>query len=156
MKKRIALLPLLSLALLPLFAACAWALALPDIPGYTGEEARVTPLTAPSGSQGTWIARTYRDAAGRTVHGTLLSGSGTGTLRAEPGAKGDDFPIGFGSTYEVLELDGRRAVLEDVPTLGRALAVAVEKNVTLTLESSSLSGEELQAVARAIMAAIDH
>lgn len=151
MKKRIAVPPLLSLVLLPLLAGFAWALSLPDIPGYEANEARVTPLTAPSGNYGTWIARTYRGTARRTVLATLLSGPGTGTLRAERGARGDDFPLGFGSTYEVLELHGRPAVFEEIPTLGRSLAVAVGPDVTLTLESPSLSREELTELATRIL-----
>ncbi len=132
--------------------ALAWTL--PDLPGFSGGEVQRTPLEAPSGSFGEWLVRVYRTDGGRTLKATLMSGPGAGGLRTPPeGGKSDDRPLGFGSSYEGLTVEGKRALLEDVPTVGLALAVALADETTLTLESSSLPLEELISAASAIIRA---
>ena len=75
---------------------------------------------------------------------TLMAGVGAGGLSVPPeGFKSDDRPLGFGSVYEGLTVAGKGAVLEEVPSLGLALAVAVADDETLTFESASLGREEL-------------
>lgn len=129
-------------------AAAFASVSLPDIPGYTAGAVRNTPLTAPSGDFGVWLSRTYRTAGGRTLEATLMSGPGAGPLVAgAEGLKTDDRPLGFGATYEVFSLDGKTAVYETIPSVGQSLAVAVEANGTLTLESASLGREELEEAA---------
>jgi hypothetical protein len=70
---------------------------------------------------------------------TVIRGPAGGTLYV-PDIDGtrNDFPIGFGVQYETLMIGGRRAVLEIHPYLGLSLAVQVDRDVTLTLESRSL------------------
>lgn len=132
--------------------AAAWTL--PDIPGFTGEKIQRTPLEAPSGNFGEWLVRVYRTGGGRTLKATLMAGPGAGELRTPPeGLQTDDRPLGFGSSYEGLTVEGKRALLEEVPTVGLALAVALADDVTLTLESSSLSREELLRAASAFIQA---
>jgi hypothetical protein len=83
-----------------------------------------------------------------------MAGPGAGELRTPPeGLQTDDRPLGFGSSYEGLTVEGKRALLEEVPTVGLALAVALADDVTLTLESSSLSREELLRAASAFIQA---
>jgi hypothetical protein len=67
--------------------------------------------------------------------------------------KTNDRPLGFGSSCEGLTVEGKRALLEEVPTVGLALAVALADDATLTLESSSLSREELLQAAAALIQA---
>lgn len=132
--------------------AAAWTL--PDIPGFTGGEVQRTPLEAPSGNFGEWLVRDYRTGGGRTLKATLMAGPGAGELRTPPeGMKADDRPLGFGSSYEGLTVEGKRALLEEVPTVGLALAVALADDATLTLESSSLSREDLLRAASAFIQA---
>ena len=132
--------------------ASAWTL--PDIPGFTGGEVQRTPLEAPSGSFGEWLVRVYSTGGGRTLKGTLMAGPGAGELRTPPeGMKTNDRPLGFGSSCEGLTVEGKRALLEEVPTVGLALAVALADDATLTLESSSLSREELLQAAAALIQA---
>lgn len=140
-----------------LLGAAAYATeSLPEIPGYSSGAARNTPLSAPSGEFGTWVSRIYRTESGRLMEATLMSGPGAGSLVTGPeGTKTDDRPVGFGATYEVFTLDGRRAVFETLPWVGSALVVAVESNVTLTLESSSLPREELEKAALHIIRSRD-
>ena len=81
-----------------------------------------------------------------------MSGPGAGPLVSAPvGTSCDDRPIGFGATYEVFELYGMRSVFETAPDLGSSLAVAVDSDVTLTLESRSLNREELEEAALLII-----
>ena len=136
-----------------IFGGTAFAsVSLPDIPGFAAEAMHSTPLSAPSGNFGMWLYRTYRSERGGILEATLLSGPGAGSLVTGPkGTKTDDRPLGFGSTYEVFTLDGKTAVFETIPSVGRSLAVALEANSTLTLESSSLGREEMEEAALCIM-----
>ncbi|MGI6252197.1 MAG: hypothetical protein ACOYJV_02060 [Aminivibrio sp.] len=120
--------------------------------GFVGEEMKTVPLEAPAGSYGQWLSRVYRDGRGRTVKATLMAGPGAGRLKTPAeGTKSDDRPLGFGSSYEGLSVEGRPALLEDVPSLGLALAVALTEDTTLTLESASLTRDELISMAAALL-----
>ena len=131
-------------------SASAWSL--PDVEGFEAGELKATPLEAPAGNYGQWLARVYRDARGRTVKATLMEGPGAGGLRTPPeGSMSDDRPLGFGSSYEGLSVGGRPALLEGIPSLGLALAVALTEDGTLTLESASLTRKELVAFAEDLM-----
>lgn len=145
-------LPVLLIILALPGTALAWSL--PDIPGFTGGEVQRTLLEAPSGNFGEWLVRVYSTGGGRTLKGTLMAGPGAGELRTPPeGMKTNDRPLGFGSSCEGLTVEGKRALLEEVPTVGLALAVALADDATLTLESSSLSREELLQAAAALIQA---
>ena len=86
------------------------------------------------------------------LEATLMSGPGAGPLvTGEEGAKNDDRPLGFGATYEVFLLGGKRGVLETLPSVGISLVLELGENVTLTLESSSLSREDLETAALYIL-----
>ena len=85
---------------------------------------------------------------------TLMAGPGAGELCTPPeGMKADDRPLGFGSSYEGVTVEGKRALLEEVPAVGLALAVALADDATLTLESSSLSREDILEAASAFVRA---
>ncbi|MDI9370295.1 MAG: hypothetical protein GX181_01935 [Synergistaceae bacterium] len=125
---------------------------LPEIAGYSAGPTKAVPLEAPSGNFGEWLSRTYVNAFGGRIEATLMSGPGAGPLVSAPvGTRTDDRPIGFGATYEVFELDGMRSVFESSPDLGSSLAVAVDSDVVLTLESRSLGREELERAAMAML-----
>ncbi len=141
--------------LLPWIPLPASAATLPEIPGFQGEEERIFPLSSAAGSVGQWTLRIYRKENGSSLKVTLLTGSGPGTFSpADDEETKDDRPIGFGSTYEIISLGGRRAVLEEVPSLGLALAVPLEKEGSLTLESSSLTREEMLSAALPLLQGI--
>ncbi len=135
--------------LVVLSSAAALASAdLPDLPGLSAGALSVTPLEAPSGSFGEWMYREYRNERGGVIEATLMSGPGAGPLVTGPeGTVADDRPVGFGSTYEVFRLEGMLSVFEEIPNVGRSLAVSLGEDITLTLESSSAAREELEAAA---------
>lgn len=140
---------------LPLSGAVGgWTL--PEITGFIGGETTRTALEAPAGNYGDWLARTYVGPGGRSVKVTLMAGQGAGRLSVPPeGFRGDDRPLGFGSVYEGLTVEGRGALLEEVPTLGLALAIAVADQETLTLESQSLGRDELIRAAEELIRAMN-
>ena len=147
---------ILLVLLLPWIPLPASASVLPEIPGFQGEEERIFPLSSAAGSVGQWTLRIYSKENGNRLKVTLLTGTGPGVFSpANDEEKKDDRPIGFGSTYEILSLGERRAVLEEVPSLGLALAVPLDKEGSLTLESSSLSREEILSAALALLQTIN-
>jgi len=134
------------------FPAAAGEWILPDIPGFKAGEASRTLLEAPSGTYGLWLVRTYAGEGGRGIKATIMAGPGAGPLMTAPaGTQSEDRPLGFGSTYEVFLLNGKTAVFETIPSLGSSIAVAAGDDATLTLESASLSREELEIAALSIL-----
>ena len=134
---------------------------LPETFGEWKAEAEyATPLKTASDDLGKWEDRLYvRTAPLARVEVLLMEGSGPGTLRVPPAAASDegktplkDTPIGFGATYETLTVAGLDAILEHEDLTGYALAVKLDKNQTLTVESKSLSREELLNFAERIIA----
>ena len=104
-----------------------------------------TELNVASEDMGTWYSGTYsRSAPAASVEVNLMEGPGAGSLYIpDNGGRTNDAPLGFSSTYETLDIAGKRAILERGEVTGQALAVALDKNRTLTLESKSLNTEEL-------------
>jgi hypothetical protein len=127
----------------------AWG-ALPDaVEEWRADPPRVTELKAGGKVMGLWQNRVYRRAAPpASAEADLMEGAGLGTLYTPPGQiAANDAPIGFGSLYETLSVAGKRAILEEGGITGRAVAVALGKNRTLTVGSASLSSEELLSLA---------
>jgi hypothetical protein len=94
---------------------------------------------------GQWANRVYiRGTPIASIEVNLMEGPGPGTLFVPQGeVAGNDAPLGFSSTYETLDVAGHRAILERGEVTGQALAIALGKNRTLTLETKSLSRQEL-------------
>jgi hypothetical protein len=120
------------------------AAPLPDVLGeWRGSRTQVTDLTA-SENLGRWSCRVYtRTSPVAGVEVNLMEGPGPGVLYVPEGeVAGGEGPLGFSSTYETLIVAGKRAILERGGVTGQALAVALAGR-TLTLETKSLSKEEL-------------
>ena len=109
-------------------------------------------LSAPSGNYGTWHQRIFSDPSKRAVVVNLLSGEGPGELYVPPEpVSHDDRPIGFGATYETIEIEGLRGILEYYPYAGYALAVSLPESTTLCIESKALSKEQLYVFAHTLI-----
>ena len=93
---------------------------------------------------GKWTNAFYvRNAPIAGIEVQLMEGPGPGGLFVPEGVvSSDDGPIGFLSTYETLDVAGRRALLERNDVTGQALAVALGMR-TVTFEASGISREEL-------------
>jgi hypothetical protein len=112
---------------------------LPDVPGWTGTVAKTRIFTSAEQEEGQMTERTYRrtDRPER-VTAILLQGPGTAWLSFPKNcAEGKDGPLGTGATYLTLEISGKAAVLEHHPVLGYSLAVRLDPETTLTVETKA-------------------
>jgi hypothetical protein len=107
---------------------------------------------AASENLGRWTSASYvRPAPPARIEFQLTEGPGPGRLFVPEGImSSDDGPIGFLSTYETLNIAGRRGVLERGEVTGQALAVALGTR-TATFESRSISKHELLSFAESMI-----
>lgn len=136
-------------ALLLLYCSCA----------YGAEEWHlvneyITPLIAVANSQdlGQVIYRDYEryNPAG-LVTTILTKGVGTGALYVPEKVNAAKGLMPADSSYEVLEVVGRKAILENQSYMPLALAVHVDDNTILTIESISLNHDEIIKFAEEIL-----
>ena len=113
---------------------------------------------------GQWSYRVYtRTAPIARIEVNLMEGPGPGTLFVPQGEAAvnkknkNEERLGFSPTYETFlstNVAGYPAILES-GILGQALCVALGKNRTLTLETQSLSSEELLKWAEKLITALE-
>ena len=136
----------------------AYAAPLPDVlDEWHADPIATREFRTASEDLGQWQNRIYRRAAPIAgVEVGLMEGSGPGTLRVpDKPTPQNDAPLGFVSTYRTLNIAGKRAILERGEVTGQALAVALDKNRTLTLETKSLSEEEFLNFAERLVYALE-
>jgi len=107
--------------------------------------------------QGMWVSASYaRSEPIANIEVQLTEGPGFGPLFVPGDAIfSNNGTIGFySSTYETLNVAGRRAVLERGSVTGQALAVALEGRTTVTFESRGVSREDLIAFAKSMIEAL--
>ena len=145
-----------------LLAGGAHAADLPTKVGeWRGTPPRVTEFTLTKNSEnvGTWKNCVYTRAAPvASVEANLMEGAGPGTLFVpESGGPQEpaNGPLGPPPAYEVLNIAGKHAILESGEATGQALAVALGKDSTLTLETKNLSREELLSFARELITILE-
>ena len=133
----------------PALPACPSVLPV-ELEDWRLESEHVTELTTlVDGSRGEdhgrWVSASYvRPAPPAGIEVQLTEGQGTGRFFMPEGiVYSDDSPIGFSSTYETLDIAGKRAVLERSDIMGSALAVALDMYRTVTFETRGVSREEL-------------
>ena len=157
-------LSLISLLLLP--NANAAAANLPDaLDEWLGTPARVTEFTTSYDGRnlGDWHNRVYTRAAPiASIEANLMKGPGAGALFVPEDNFSDPNPdpgigtyLDFSSAYESLNIAGKRAILERGKVTGLALAVSLDRERTMTLETRSLSREELLGFAQKLIAALE-
>lgn len=131
------------------------ALALPETAGeWRSADEYVQPfvLTANSEDVGRWTQRIYtRAEQPGSIEVNLMEGSGPGPLRVPEAVGSYDGVIKSQAEYQVLEVAGRRAVLERYPYLPLALSVAVSQDMVLTLESRAADEKELVELAEKLI-----
>lgn len=116
----------------------------------------VTPLQTASEDLGQWTRRVYaREAPRRRVEVNLMEGKGPGPLRVPAAAGAGGGVMDEDGAYRVLDVAGRRAILERHPLLAPALAVAVSPDTTLTLEGSGTDEAELLDLAGLAVSALE-
>jgi len=105
-------------------------------------------------NQGMWISASYaRSEPIANIEVQLTEGPGFGPLFVPRDViSSNSGTIGFySSTYETLNVAGRRAVLERCSVTGQALAVALEGRTTVTFESRGVSREDLISFAESMI-----
>ncbi|HOR54102.1 MAG TPA: hypothetical protein PLM30_02650 [Synergistales bacterium] len=123
-------------------ASTGWAAKnagpLPDIPGWDSGDLATEEYETPTEQLGCRMERLYRrQADNHSILVVWVRGPGTlwqGFPEGEVSA--DDGPIGSGATYNTLDIDDHRAVLECHPLVGKALSVAIAPDFTLTFETT--------------------
>ena len=97
------------------------------------------------------IYRTYEREAPRGILEIILTqGKGTGNLYI-PEKINDSKKLMPASEYKILDINGLKAILENQSYLPLVLAIQVDDNVILNIESSSLTQEELISISREIL-----
>ena len=150
--------PIVITLLLILVPSSVQAAPLPDVlDEWHATPMETTRFRTTSEDLGLWQNRIYtRTAPIASIEVDLMEGTGPGTLRVpENKVEKNDAPLGFVSTYRTLNISGKRAILERGEVTGQALAVAFDKNRTLTIETKSVSEEELLNFAERLIHALE-
>ncbi|HOG13564.1 MAG TPA: hypothetical protein PLY39_00220 [Synergistales bacterium] len=130
---------------------------LPDILGWDPGDLAEVEYKTPTEQLGCRMERLYkRQTDNHSILVILVRGPGT-LWQGFPEGKinADDGPIGSGATYNTLDIDGHRAVLECHPLTGKALSVAIAPDFTLTFETT-FEDVELDAFALLFLEQIDN
>ncbi|MGC9371827.1 MAG: hypothetical protein ACP5DY_00745 [Thermovirgaceae bacterium] len=112
---------------------------LPDVPGWTGTVVETRTLSSAKQEEGRMAERSYKKTdRPERVRVILLEGPGTEWLSfPKTHTEGTDGPVGTGATYIPLDISGKSAVLERHPVLGYSLAVRLDPETTLTIETKA-------------------
>ncbi len=148
---------LLYICIFLLILRASHAASLPEaLPDWKSKTQDTVEFKTVSDDFGQWNNRVYtRVSQPGAVEAVLMEGSGPGTLMVPSGdIKTNDYPIGFGATYTTIKVDGHEAILEGESITGLALAVKLGEKRTLTLESKSLSQDELIEFAKKVINSI--
>ena len=135
------------------FTSCAF-----EIPDKIGEwyleREYSQPLIADVKSQdlGCVVYRNYRrNSPIGTLEIILTQGKGTGNLYVPDTVGNSKGVMSSEADYKILEISGKKAILENQSYLPLALAVNADDNVVFTIESSSLNESEIVNLARSIL-----
>ena len=114
----------------------------------------VTPLILDANSEdmGKIIYKTYENNnSKKTFEIIFTQGNGTGSLYIPEEIKNSKGVMPSDSEYKILEVKGKKAILENQSYLPLALSVNFDDNIVLNIESSSLNQEELIKIAEEIL-----
>lgn len=139
------------------FAACDSVSAL-ELPNRVGEwqtvSTNILPLvtTYNGESHGRVVYRTYkRESPSAFLDVILTEGAGAGSLYVPEKVNGSKGMMPNDSGFEVVKVSGHDAIIESQSFMPLVLAVSVEDNITLNIESPSANKEELVRIAEEIL-----
>ena len=137
------------------FAECVSALELPNRVGeWQTVSTNILPLvtTYNGESHGRVVYRTYkRESPSGFLDVILTEGSGAGSLYVPEKVNGSKGMMPNDSGFEVVKVSGHDAIIESQSFMPLVLAVSVEDNITLNIESPSANREELMRIAEEIL-----
>ena len=117
-----------------------------EINGWHLTNEYITRLIPDANSQdlGQIIYRDYeRENPAGTLRIILTEGVGTGSLYVPEKVNASKGLMPSDSGYEVLEISGRKAIIESQSFMPLVLAINVDDNIILTIESISLNHDEI-------------
>ena len=145
----------LVLLMMLMSAASCYAFDLPDsVREWRCVNESVTPLILDVNGEnlGRIVYRDYeREAPKGYVQVIMTEGSGTGSLYVPERVKDSRGVMPSDSGYKILSISGRKAIMESKSYMPLVLAVSAGDNVVLTIESGSLSEQELVSFAEEIL-----
>ena len=127
-------------------ASTSYALELPDnINEWHAVKSKIVPLIASNQNLGEIIYKSYtRQKPLGNLEIILTQGKGAGELYIPEHVNNNNKDSLFkASGYEITNISGMSAIIEKVENLPLALAVKVNNNITLTIETHSLNESEL-------------
>ncbi|MBQ7215398.1 MAG: hypothetical protein IJS39_05385 [Synergistaceae bacterium] len=137
------------------FSGCGYALELSDtVEEWHCVKEYIVPLILDAGSEdlGRMVYRDYvRDFPKGTVQIILSEGRGTGSLYVPESVRDSEGAMPAESGYRILSIAGRKSVLENRAYMPLALAVDAGDNVILTIETGSLTENEIVSFAEEIL-----
>ena len=138
-----------------LCAGGAYALELPDaVNEWHCVNEHVVPLILDANGEnlGRMVYRDYvRDFPKGSLQIIMTEGRGTGSLYVPEGVRDSRGAMSAESGYEILNVAGRKSVLEKREYLPLALAVDVGDNVIFTIESGSLTESGIVSFAEEVL-----
>ena len=138
-----------------LLASSAYALELPDsVKEWQCVREHIVTLTpsATGENLGRIVYRDYvRDAPIGTVQVILTEGAGTGSLYVPERVRTLKGLMPSDSSYKIIDIAGRKTIIEENDYMPLSLAVRAGVNTVLTIESSALDDESIIEFARIIL-----
>ena len=137
------------------FSGCGYALELSDtVEEWHCVKEYIVPLILDAGSEdlGRMVYRDYvRDFPKGTVQIIMTEGRGTGSLYVPESVRNSEGAMSADSGYKIVDIDGRKSILESHKYMPVSLAVNAAENTVITIESSSLTEEEIIDFAKNIL-----
>ncbi|MBR0234744.1 MAG: hypothetical protein IJQ99_09850 [Synergistaceae bacterium] len=128
-----------------IFSSGAFAFELPDkIKDWHLVSEFVTPLIAGEKDFGRVVYKNYeRESPKGFLQIIMTDGTGTGNLYVPSDTNNSKGVIPFNSDYKVLEISGKKAILETQENLPLSLALNYSDNIIITIESYSFNENEI-------------
>lgn len=143
------------LLLMMLMCSPVSAFEVPDVIGeWRMADEKTVPLITDYNNElhGRVIYRTYkRESPVGVLEVIITEGSGTGSLYVPEKVNGTKGMMPSDSGFEVLKVAGHDAVLEQQSFMPLVLAVDIDNNITMNLESPSMNKDELVRTAEVIL-----
>ena len=146
---------LMLIVMMMMLASSACALELPDSLGewhYVNEHVVSLIPDATSEDLGRMVYRDYeRESPRGRVQVIMTEGTGTGSLYVPERVRTSGGVMASDSEYRIIDIDGRKAILERHDDIPISLAVNAGDDTVLTIESSVLDEEGITEFARSIL-----
>jgi hypothetical protein len=112
----------------------------------------ITVLSRGEGQKESWIRREYRSPSGIKLRAEILEGKSFASWEIpERPEEGTDAPLGFGSTYRTLILDGETTVAIETHPMWGVSVTGKRGNSVITVEAPLDAMEEAVSLAKELL-----